>query len=177
MRNPFKKTKDCPKCKQEEASDEFVLSGMDNRRDLIFSDESDYGYNDYKYSTGMQTFELAHGAKNIIEQGLDVYKTSLMVQQHIEEIQSSTQVKLANIAAKYNICRGFLEATFAERGGALSQHYNVLDNALKSNDREMVIAALQGISNIVTANPLEKFTDLLNNWDSYSKSKPLELDF
>ena len=70
--------------------------------------------------------------------------------------------------------RLLLEKTFGERDKALSKHYDLLDNAINSNDREMILVALHGISSIVTKSPLddfEKFVELYND-----TSQPL-LDF
>jgi hypothetical protein len=36
---------------------------------------------------------------------------------------------------------------------------------------------LRGISSIVVTSPLSDFKEIVNNWDNYSKDKPLELDF
>ena len=84
------------------------------------------------------------------------------------------QVEIAKTVAKFKTAQDFMEKTFGERDKALSKHYDLLDDAIKSNDRDMILAALHGISSIVTKSPLddfEKFVELYND-----TSQPL-LDF
>ena len=60
----------------------------------------------------------------------------------------------------------YLEGTFGERDKALVKHYDLLDKAVDSNDRDLILASLQGISSIVTKSPLddfEKFVELYND--------------
>lgn len=112
-----------------------------------------------------------------INNALDVYRTSLLVEQNITAIKAATDVKLAQITSKYNLCRAMLEQTFKERSQGLNAHYAVLDKAVAAGDRELVIHALQGISSIVVSNPIDKFSEMVKNWDTYNKSNPLQLDF
>lgn len=94
-----------------------------------------------------------------------------------EQLRMMTDIQMQSIAAKYELTRQFLCSTFQERGTALSKHYDVLDTAVLSGDREMIVNALKNISDIVTSSPLsdlEKFADMFNN---NSPSNPLIFDF
>lgn len=109
-----------------------------------------------------------------VAHAMEVYKHSLQVKQNIAAINAATTVELNKIAAKYKSCELFLNKTFSERGQALEAFYKILDNAIENNDRESLIAAMRGMSDIVTSSPLqdfEKFAELYND-----TSKPL-LDF
>ena len=67
-----------------------------------------------------------------------------------------------------------MKQSFGERNQSLTRFYNTLDQAIANNDRELIIASMQNISNIVAESPLqdiEKFRELYND-----TSKPL-LDF
>lgn len=63
---------------------------------------------------------------------------------------------------------------FGEREKALDVHYRTLDKAIESNDRELIVAAIQGISTIVTKTPLE---DLERLAQLYNDSSAPLLDF
>ena len=109
-----------------------------------------------------------------VTRAMEVYNHSLQVKQNIAVIDSWTTVELNKIAAKYKSCELFLNHTFAERRATLEKFYKVLDTAIENNDRESLIAAMRGMSDIVTSSPLqdfEKFAELYND-----TSKPL-LDF
>ena len=85
-----------------------------------------------------------------------------------EQVKAWSNVQMAKTIAKYRVCQRFLESTFGERNGALQRHYALMDKAMESGDRELILASLQGISSIVTKSPLdelEKFAELFNNPD------------
>ncbi len=104
----------------------------------------------------------------------NMYKECVLAEEKTKQVQAWGQVEMAKTIAKFKTAQDFLEKTFGERDKALSKHYDLLDDAVKSNDREMILAALHGISSIVTKSPLddfEKFVELYND-----TSQPL-LDF
>lgn len=113
-------------------------------------------------------------AQNITENIASVYNNSLQVERDVAVVKAWSEVKLAEVAAKYKLCESFLNQTFGERDKALSKHYDLLDKALETNNKDAIILAMQGISSIVTSSPLadlEKFAQLYND-----TSAPL-LDF
>ena len=100
----------------------------------------------------------------VVQQGLDLTSKCLDVYQESRRIDLS----IAQIQAT-------LLHIFGEREQALNKHYAVLDNAMQTGDREMVIVALQGISSIVVSNPLEQFTEMVKALED--PKAVLELDF
>lgn len=113
-------------------------------------------------------------AQDITNNIATVYNNSLQVERDVAAVKAWSEVKLAEVAAKYKLCENFLNQTFSERDKALSKHYELLDKALETNNKDAIILAMQGISSIVTSSPLsdlEKFAQLYND-----TSMPL-LDF
>lgn len=103
-----------------------------------------------------------------------IYHQSMQLKRDIVAINAWTDVELAKIAAKYKSCEAFLNKTFGEREKTLNKLYNALDVAIESNNREAIILAMKGMSEIVTSSPLsdlEKFAEVYND-----TSRPL-LDF
>lgn len=103
-----------------------------------------------------------------------IYQQSMQLKRDVAAINAWTDVELAKIAAKYKSCEAFLNKTFGEREKTLNKLYNALDVAIESNNREAIIGAMKGMSEIVTSSPLsdlEKFAELYND-----TSRPL-LDF
>lgn len=117
----------------------------------------------------------AEKGMDMINNVANVYQRSKEIERDICLIQSAKEVELRRIAAQYELCREVLQGTFGQRQQGLAAYYQVLDKALESDDREMIVAALQGISKIVVSNPLESYSKFLEAWND--KSKPLELDF
>ena len=91
-----------------------------------------------------------------------------------KQIRMMTDVQMANITAKYKSFELLLNKVFGEREKALDVHYRTLDKAIESNDRELIVAAIQGISTIVTKTPLEDLERLAHLYND--SSAPL-LDF
>ena len=105
---------------------------------------------------------------------LSLYAQCKEVEAKTEQLKIWSNVKIAEITAKYKSCQDFLEKTFGERDKALSKHYELLDNAIASGDRELIIHSLHGISNIVTSSPLDDFEEFVKLYED--TSRPL-LDF
>ena len=89
------------------------------------------------------------------------------------EKQNDKEIRLMTM--KYEQTREILQMVFGERQTALNAHYAALDDALKSDDREIILASLRGISSIVSQNPLESFSEFCKVWDN--KDETLYLDF
>lgn len=119
--------------------------------------------------------EVINRGIDVVKQGLDVYRESLQISRDVARIECATNIKLADIAAKYSICQEMLMAEYGQRDKALGKHYDILDKAIANDDREMVVTALKGISTIVTTSPADSFEKFLEAWNN--NSKPLELDF
>lgn len=93
----------------------------------------------------------------------------------IKELEFQNNRTLSEITKKYELMKDILILVFGERQKALNSHYVILEKALSSDDRELVIASLKGISSIVTQNPLESFSEFSEIWDN--KDETLYLDF
>jgi len=101
----------------------------------------------------------------LASQGMSLIKDIYAESKRTEQIKCYSQVKLAEIAAKYQFSKTYLEKAFAERGTALGKHYELLDKAMASNDRELIVAAMRGIGNIVTSSPLKDLMARINSDD------------
>ena len=118
---------------------------------------------------------VAQQGLQTIDKVADVWRYSKMVEQNIAQIQGATAIELAKISAKFQNQQTALMGIFGQRQQGLSGQFEVLEKAMKENDRELIIESLRGISTIVTSSPLEDFEKLAQAWED--KSKPLELDF
>ena len=110
---------------------------------------------------------------NLVNQGIEnsgklmqSVENIYSMHQRTKQLEMMTQMQLANTVAKYQLCHEFLDNTFKERHGALQKHYDLLDRAVESNDREMILASLHGISSIVTTSPLSELQRLASVFDN-----------
>ena len=113
--------------------------------------------------------------KDLADKAVEVWRMNAQCQNDIKKLEVYSQIRIHEITAKYQLCRDVLSNIFAERQTALNAHYATLDQAMQSDDRELIIASLKGISSIVEKNPLESFKEFSRVFDN--KDETLCLDF
>jgi len=109
------------------------------------------------------TQEIANS--NTTQQLLDVHRQSVELREKTKQIDALSKVQIAKIAAKYRLAETALCNIFSERDKALDKQYKLLDKAIEKDDNELVIAALKGISGIVSSSPLSDFEKMLAIYD------------
>lgn len=159
----MKKSKELSESKQLDAEFLSVKNVTMSEREMILHDEFS------------QALNLGNNIVGVTDKALDVWNESQRIKQNIAAIEAVKEVELQKIVAKFELCKEMLTQTFGQRQQGLNVHYKMLDQALASNDRTLIIESLRGISTIVASNPLEDFTKFIEAWDD--KEKPLELDF
>lgn len=163
-------------------NDENGLTAYQSSEDILsihgFSSAEDYEEFGGKLQQNVESISsMVDSIGNTLDQATNIanmYRECVLAEERTKQVQAWGQVEMARTVAKFKTAQDFLEKTFGERDKALSKHYDLLDNAVKSNDRGLILAALQSISSIVTKSPLddfEKFVELYND-----TSQPL-LDF
>ena len=125
----------------------------------------------------LKTYFLEHPAEGVqfVKQASEIWAMNKQYAKEISMLKESNKFELEKISKKYELARTYLERIFSERSKSLSECYYTLEQALKNNEREIIIETLRGISKIVSANPLESFDLLTKALDDPNKT--LMLDF
>lgn len=113
--------------------------------------------------------------KDLANKLVDIWNMNSQCSNEIKKLEIQSKERIAEMTMRYQLCRDVLSRVFSERQTALNAHYATLDKALGTNDRELIIASLKGISSIVETNPLESFKDFTKVLDN--KDETLYLDF
>ena len=123
-----------------------------------------------------QTTQLASqlNLSGMVDRVADMYAECKRIEAQTELVKAWSQVEIVKTVAKYKSCQEFMFHTFGERDKALTKHYDLLDKAIISNDKDHIIAALQGIGGIVTKSPLQDIEQFARLFED--TSQPL-LDF
>lgn len=103
-----------------------------------------------------------------------MYKECVLMHERTKQVEAWSSAKIAETVAKFKTAQDFMEKSFGERDKSLSKYYEVLDQAVSSGDREMIIGAMHNISGIVTKSPLDDFEKFVALYNDHSQ--PL-LDF
>lgn len=130
-----------------------------------------------KAGNTLKTYLLEHPAEGVqlAKQYAEIWAMNKQYAKEISMLKESNKFELEKISKKYELARTYLERIFSERSKSLSRCYYTLEQALKDNDREIIIEALRNISKIVSDNPLESFDLLTKALDDPNKT--LMLDF
>lgn len=75
----------------------------------------------------------------------------------IVKIEATREVLVAELRLKHEVIHAALGQIFGERRYALDQPFALIERGMASNDRELIIAGLNGVGNIVSSSP---FADL-----------------
>ena len=125
----------------------------------------------------LKTYLIEHPAEGLqlAKQAVEIWAMNKQYAKEISMLKESNKFELEKISKRYELARTTLELIFSERSNALSGCYYTLEQALKNNEREIIIEALRSISKIVSDNPLESFDLLTKVLDDSNET--LMLDF
>ena len=80
------------------------------------------------------------------ERIMSIRRDCEVMAQKTEQVRMIAQERIINTLAKFKQNQDIIEKVFGERDKALSKYYEVLDKALASNDRQMLLASMEQIS-------------------------------
>lgn len=80
-------------------------------------------------------------------------------QQNVKLIESQRALLIAELNHRCGAIHAALGAVFAERRAALDSHFSVIQQGMKANDRELILAGMNAVGEIVSSSP---FVDLDN---------------
>lgn len=113
-------------------------------------------------SNAVQTLSMgADVAQNVAS----LYSSCLQMHERSKQIEAVTKLKLAQTIAKFKTCQAVITKTFAERDKGLQSLYDTLDKGVESGDRELILAAMSNISNIITTSPLADIQAICERFD------------
>jgi len=75
----------------------------------------------------------------------------------IVRIEATRDLLITEMQMRYGLIHKALGAVFAERREALDRHFEIIERGMESEDRQLVVAGLNGVANIVSSSP---FSDL-----------------
>ena len=74
-----------------------------------------------------------------------------------KKLESMKETMIQEITGKYNFYEFFFSKVFAERQDIIKKDFQIIDEGMKRNDRELITAGVSGLSKIVASSP---FTDM-----------------
>jgi len=97
---------------------------------------------------------------------LECRKESEMTRREIKKYDSMKDVMIQEITGKYTFYEFLFSRIFAERQEMIKKDFEIIDEGMKRNDRELIAAGIAGLSQVVASNPitdLDKLRRMLGN--------------
>ena len=84
-------------------------------------------------------------------------KESEKTEREIKKYDSMKNVMMEEITGKYRFYEFFFSKVFAEREQAIKKDFEVIDQGMKENNRDLINIGVSGLSKVVSSSP---FTDI-----------------
>ena len=110
-----------------------------------------------------------------MKQLADLWVENKKLNHEIDVAKMNNEVRLKQIAEKYETQRLLIERVFGERAFALRSQYEALHKGLENNDANIILPALKAISDTIANNPLDKLAAYTRSIES--DDEIMKLDF
>ena len=90
----------------------------------------------------------------LFEMLLSVKKESELTRRELKKYDSMKEVMIQEITGKYNFYEFLFSKIFAERTEAIKKDFEIIDQGMKQNNRELIFAGVSGLSQVVASSPL-----------------------
>ena len=93
----------------------------------------------------------------LFEMLLECKKESEMTKREVKKYESMKEMMIQEITGRYSLYEFLFNRIFAERAEVIKKDFQIIDQGMKQNNRDLIAAGVSGLSQIVTSNP---FTDM-----------------
>jgi hypothetical protein len=117
---------------------------------------------------GTKKFVPVPDLARFMSDSLSAYRDIRIIDRDIAETEARTVRAVETIRAQHASLRLAMSYVFSERQQVIEKHFDVVDAALATNDRELLIYALRGLGEVVASSPfadIEAFARALNSGD------------
>ena len=123
----------------------------------------------------LAVFKGAVDHQKEMKQLADLWVENKKLNHEIDVAKMNNEVRLKQIAEKYETQRLLIERVFGERAFALRSQYEALHKGLENNDANIILPALKAISDTIANNPLDKLAAYTRSIES--DDEIMKIDF
>ena len=99
----------------------------------------------------------AEDIPRLFEMLLECRKESETTKREIKKFDSMKEVMISEITGKYAFYEFFFNKIFAERQEVIKKDFDIIDQGMKQNNRDLIASGVSGLSQVVASSP---FTDM-----------------
>lgn len=100
------------------------------------------------------------------------YHEDQITKRDVARIEAAREILIADISHRYSFYRDVFDKLFAERREVMNKHFEIITLGIERENRELVLAGLQGLNQLVSASP---FADAANLSHMLENNKQIEL--
>jgi len=93
----------------------------------------------------------------LFEMLVECKKEKELTTRELKKYDSMKEVMIKEITGKYDFYQFLFSRIFSERQEILKKDFDIIDQGMKKNNREMISAGIGGLSQLIASSP---FTDL-----------------
>jgi len=97
------------------------------------------------------------------------YVTYRQTEVQLKTVEAQREVLITEIQQRYDLYHKVFDNIFDERKMAINKSFEIIDEGLKNNDRELVNIGMQGLSKVVSSSPFANVEQLTNLIESGHK--------
>ena len=95
-------------------------------------------------------------------------KESEKTEREIKKYDTIKDVMMDEIAGKYKFYEFFFSKIFEERGEAIKKDFEIIDQGIRENNRDLIGTGVSGLSQVVASSPFTDVEKLKKLLDSFS---------
>ena len=96
----------------------------------------------------------------LFEMLLECKKEKEVTTRELKKFDSMKEVMINEITGKYNFYEFIFSKIFAERREVIKKDFEIIDQGIKMNNRDLTAAGLRGLSDLVSSSPLNDLEKL-----------------
>ena len=90
----------------------------------------------------------------LFEMLLECKKETEMTKRELKRFESMKEVMLQEITGKYSFYEFLFSKIFAERQELIKKDFEIIDEGMKRNNRDLIDTGISGLSQVVASSPL-----------------------
>ena len=90
----------------------------------------------------------------LFEMLLECKKETEMTKRELKKFESMKEVMIQEITGKYSFYEFLFSRIFAERQEMIKKDFEIIDEGIKRNNRDLIDTGISGLSQVVASSPL-----------------------
>jgi len=90
----------------------------------------------------------------LFEMLLECKKEDEMTKRELKKFESMKEVMIQEITGKYSFYEFLFSKIFAERQEMIKKDFQIIDEGMKRNSRDLIDAGISGLSQVVASSPI-----------------------